>query len=87
MTGLLDCRAELACILAVNDVMAMGAIAACRDRGIRLPADLTMAGFDDIAKLRDVGSRESWWCASRLRLGSDPRPRRWLIFIALWTRD
>ncbi|MEO6997049.1 MAG: LacI family DNA-binding transcriptional regulator [Terracoccus sp.] len=54
MSELLDSAAELDCVFAVNDVMAMGAIAACRDRGIRLPDDLALAGFDDIATLRDI---------------------------------
>jgi LacI family transcriptional regulator len=39
---------------AVNDVMAVGAMAACRDRGLHLPNDMALAGFDDIATLRDV---------------------------------
>ena len=42
------------CVLAANDVMAVGAMAACRDRGVRVPQDLSIAGFDDIATLRDV---------------------------------
>ncbi len=54
MTELLDSENELDCVFAVNDVMAMGAIAACRERGIRLPDDLALAGFDDIATLRDI---------------------------------
>lgn len=54
MQQLLDSGAPLDCVFAVNDVMAVGAMAACRDRGLRLPADLAMAGFDDIATLRDV---------------------------------
>jgi LacI family transcriptional regulator len=29
-------------------------MAACRDRGLSLPRDLALAGFDDIATLRDV---------------------------------
>ncbi|MEC3977549.1 LacI family DNA-binding transcriptional regulator [Amycolatopsis sp. H20-H5] len=42
------------CVFAVNDVMAVGAIAACRDRGLRVPADVAVAGFDDIVTLRDI---------------------------------
>lgn len=42
------------CVFAVNDVMAVGAMAACRDRGLSLPGDLALAGFDDIVTLRDV---------------------------------
>jgi LacI family transcriptional regulator len=54
MTELLDAQPELDCVFAVNDVMAVGAMAACRDRGLQLPDDLALAGFDDIATLRDV---------------------------------
>ena len=31
-----------------NDVLAMGAIMAARDRGLRIPGDLSVTGFDDI---------------------------------------
>ena len=41
-------------VFAVNDVMAVGAIAALRDQGLRVPADVAVAGFDDISTLRDV---------------------------------
>ncbi|HEV3172514.1 MAG TPA: LacI family DNA-binding transcriptional regulator [Actinocrinis sp.] len=42
-----------ACIFAVNDVMALGAIAALREAGLRTPRDVQVAGFDDIPTLRD----------------------------------
>lgn len=41
------------CIFAANDVMAVGATAALRERGFTLPADVSIAGFDDIPSLRD----------------------------------
>ncbi|RPF23075.1 LacI family DNA-binding transcriptional regulator [Myceligenerans xiligouense] len=41
-------------VFAVNDVMAVGAIAAVRDAGLRVPDDVAVAGFDDIPTLRDV---------------------------------
>lgn len=41
------------CVFAVNDVMAIGAIAAFRDLGFRVPDDVQVAGFDDIPTLRD----------------------------------
>ncbi|HEY8720349.1 LacI family DNA-binding transcriptional regulator [Pengzhenrongella sp.] len=41
-------------VFAVNDVMAVGAMAAARDAGIRVPDDVAVAGFDDIVTLRDV---------------------------------
>ena len=42
------------CLLAVNDVMALGALAAVRARGLRVPDDVEVAGFDDIPTLRDL---------------------------------
>ncbi|WP_432503763.1 LacI family DNA-binding transcriptional regulator [Kineococcus arenarius] len=42
------------CVLAANDVMAVGAMAAVRDAGLDVPGDVAVAGFDDIPTLRDV---------------------------------
>jgi LacI family transcriptional regulator len=54
MSELLDRRTVPGCVFAVNDVMAIGAIAAVRDRGLSVPGDVAIAGFDDIPTLRDV---------------------------------
>ncbi|OLT09710.1 hypothetical protein BJF77_09595 [Kocuria sp. CNJ-770] len=40
-------------LVAANDVMALGAIAALRHAGLHVPQDLWVAGFDDIPNLRD----------------------------------
>jgi LacI family transcriptional regulator len=45
---------DVRCIFAVNDVMAVGVMAAAREAGLRPPADVGVAGFDDITTLRDV---------------------------------
>jgi len=45
--------ADRVCLLAVNDVMALGAITAVRSLGLSVPADVQVAGFDDIPTLRD----------------------------------
>jgi LacI family transcriptional regulator len=42
------------CVFAVNDVMAVGALARLRAAGLAVPADIAVAGFDDILTLRDV---------------------------------
>jgi len=42
------------CIFAVNDVMAVGALARLRAEGISVPSEMAVAGFDDIPTLRDV---------------------------------
>lgn len=41
-------------VFAVTDVMAVGALAAARDAGVAVPADVKVAGFDDIPTLRDI---------------------------------
>ncbi|MEO3863345.1 LacI family DNA-binding transcriptional regulator [Acrocarpospora sp. B8E8] len=46
-------RPDVTCVFAVNDVMAVGALAAFRERGVRVPEDVSVAGFDDIPTLRD----------------------------------
>ncbi|HET6857696.1 MAG TPA: LacI family DNA-binding transcriptional regulator [Streptomyces sp.] len=39
---------DLTAIVAANDTVALGACAALRDRGLRIPADMSVAGFDDL---------------------------------------
>ncbi len=41
-------------VFAVNDVMAVGAMARLREAGVGLPHEVAVAGFDDIATLRDI---------------------------------
>jgi len=45
------------CLFAVNDVMAVGALARLRAAGLSVPGDVAVAGFDDINTLRDVWPR------------------------------
>jgi LacI family transcriptional regulator len=54
VTELLRRGTSATCVFAVNDVMAVGAMAALRDQGIDIPGDMSVAGFDDIATLRDT---------------------------------
>jgi LacI family transcriptional regulator len=42
------------CVFAVTDIMAVGALARLRAQGVAVPADIAVAGFDDITTLRDV---------------------------------
>lgn len=51
---LLVSKTRATCVFAVTDVMAMGAMAALRERGVRVPEDMSIAGFDDIPTLRDT---------------------------------
>jgi LacI family transcriptional regulator len=51
---LLDSAADVTCAFAVNDVMAVGALAALRAGGTEVPGRISVAGFDDIPTLRDL---------------------------------
>lgn len=46
--------AEAQALFALNDEMALGALAALRNRAMRVPEDIALAGFDDIRTLRNV---------------------------------
>ncbi|AXG77966.1 LacI family DNA-binding transcriptional regulator [Streptomyces paludis] len=39
---------DLTAVVAANDTVALGACAAVRDQGLRIPADISVAGFDDL---------------------------------------
>ncbi len=54
MAGLLAAGERPQCVFAVADVMAIGAMSAIRDAGLRPGVDIAVAGFDDIPLLRDV---------------------------------
>ncbi|WP_454050720.1 LacI family DNA-binding transcriptional regulator [Cellulomonas sp. Marseille-Q8402] len=54
MTRLLADRGDVEAVFAVNDVMALGALAAARDAGVSVPGDLGLAGFDGVPALRDA---------------------------------
>ncbi len=46
--ALLDMREPFDTLVAVNDYMALGALKALRERGIRVPEEVAVAGYDDI---------------------------------------
>lgn len=74
---------SLTAVLAANDTVALGVCAALRDQGLRIPADVSVAGFDDLPfsadaapalttmriPLHDAGAR-----AGRLALGRETPP-------------
>ncbi|RCS57777.1 LacI family DNA-binding transcriptional regulator [Microbacterium sp. JB110] len=83
---LLNAHPRVTAILAQNDVLAAGAVAAARERGLRVPANLTITGFDGIAvpwldlplttmrqPLRDRG-REAGRLVEELLAGGRPDP-------------
>lgn len=48
MQRLLDLTPQPDAVFAANDLMAIGAMLACRARGLRVPQDVAVMGFDDI---------------------------------------
>ena len=51
---LLASGANFTALCAANDLMAIGALAAFREAGVRVPDDVSLAGFDDIPGAQDV---------------------------------
>jgi len=51
---LLDAYPAITAIVAMNDSMAIGALATARARGLTVPADLSVVGFDDMPIAQDV---------------------------------
>ncbi len=47
-TALLDANPEITAIAACNDLMALGAMIAVQERGLRVGVNVSIAGFDDI---------------------------------------
>ncbi len=47
MENLLDLKMPPTAVFAGNDIMAYGAIQAIKDRGLNIPGDISIAGFDD----------------------------------------
>jgi DNA-binding LacI/PurR family transcriptional regulator len=48
MSRLLSLPVRPTAVLAASDTLALGAMAAARDMGVRIPEDVSVAGFDDI---------------------------------------
>ncbi|WKX70422.1 LacI family DNA-binding transcriptional regulator [Streptomyces sp. XD-27] len=74
---------DLTAVVAANDTVALGVCAALRDQGLRIPQDVSVAGFDDLPfsadavpalttvrlPLDQTGAR-----AGRLAVGREPQP-------------
>ena len=58
-------------IFAVNDVTALGALRACVDRGLRIPEDAAVLGFDDLSMAQYLSPRLSTIHQPRLQMGRD----------------
>src|SRR5262249_4391496 len=48
MNALLDLPEAPTAVFAASDLMAVGAVAAVRQRGLRVPEDIALVGFDDV---------------------------------------
>jgi LacI family transcriptional regulator len=55
--ALLDAEPRLTAIVALNDSMAIGALSVLRDRGLSVPGDVSVVGFDDMPIAQDVTPR------------------------------
>jgi LacI family transcriptional regulator len=55
--ALLRSGAHFTAIVAANDQMALGVLAALRDARVRVPEEVSVVGFDDIPPVRDVFPR------------------------------
>jgi LacI family transcriptional regulator len=53
-TQLLALAPDLTAIVAANDTIALGVCTAARTRGLRVPEDLSVAGFDDLPSATDT---------------------------------
>jgi LacI family transcriptional regulator len=52
MLEILRCEPRPTAVFAANDYMAVGAMGALQDHGVRVPEDLAIVGFDDIPLVR-----------------------------------
>jgi LacI family transcriptional regulator len=82
---------DLTAVVAANDTVALGACAAVRDQGLRIPQDISVAGFDDLPfsvdavpalttvrlPLHEAGAR-----AGRLAMGTEAPPPGGIATIA-----
>ena len=88
-------------IFAANDAMAIGALSACREVGLRVPADIAVGGFDDIPMARymnppltsvrveisELGSRAMQALLDAVRLKNQHERQRVLVPARLVVRE
>jgi LacI family transcriptional regulator len=69
--NLLERFPSITAIFALNDVMAIGALAALRERGITVPDQISIVGFDDIPIAADVTPALTTMRVPMSQLGSE----------------
>ncbi len=52
---LLDANPQVTAVICTSDILALGAMAEAQRRGLRVPADLSITGFDGIAEAESAG--------------------------------
>ncbi|MEU7482882.1 LacI family DNA-binding transcriptional regulator [Streptomyces sp. NPDC042319] len=74
---------RLTAVVAANDTVALGVCAALRERGLRVPEDVSVAGFDDLPFSADAAPAlttvrlplgDAGALAGRLAMGREPAP-------------
>jgi LacI family transcriptional regulator len=66
---ILRARPRPTAVVAANDLMALGAMKACRAEGLAVPRDISIVGFDDIAFAALADPPLSTVCLPRAELG------------------
>ena len=52
---LLEARPDLTALVCTSDILAVGALREARERGLRVPEDLSLAGFDGVPEGERIG--------------------------------
>ena len=55
IADLLERNVQIDAVFAANDMMAIGALQALKDAGLRVPEDVAVSGFDDVPVARHLG--------------------------------
>ena len=68
--AILDSHADISVLMCINDMLAVAAVAAALERGIRVPADLSITGIDGINLSRVITPQITTISLPRFEMGS-----------------